>query len=176
MTCRQCGKSFHVPPSRMGQAKFCSSHCYHASTIGKPPHNKGKGTKKMLTDRGYVMVHMPDHPRANAWGYVREHIVVMEGVLGRLIPLGSGVVHHKNGIRDDNRPENLEFIDDHRAHLRMHFPKGQRVAIPAKRVKIVHDLTCTFCHAAFQSTQATRISCSKSCASRLAMRKRWHAT
>lgn len=130
MRCEQCGSSFHVPPSKIARTKFCSSDCYHASTKGKPAHNKGDGPKKMLTDRGYVLIHLPEHPRSNAWGYVREHIVVMEQKLGRLIPLGSGTVHHINGVRHDNRPENLELISDHREHLRKHFPKGQRVAIP----------------------------------------------
>src|SRR6185312_14229810 len=56
---------------------------------------------------GYLMVRLPSHPRASN-GYVFEHILVMEATLGRPLELDESV-HHKNGVRDDNRPSNLEL-------------------------------------------------------------------
>ena len=55
------------------------------------------------------MRRVPGHPRANPRSpYVFEHIIVMEGMLGRYLwPEES--VHHLNGVKDDNRPDNLEL-------------------------------------------------------------------
>jgi len=58
--------------------------------------------------RGYVIVRAPGHPRADHYAYVFEHILVMELLLGRYLD-GDETVHHRNGVRDDNRPENLEL-------------------------------------------------------------------
>lgn len=69
--------------------------------------------------KGYSYRRQPDHPRAYN-GYVLEHIVVMEEMIGRSL-LPKETVHHMNGIKSDNRPENLElWVSSH--------PPGQRVS------------------------------------------------
>jgi hypothetical protein len=48
------------------------------------------------------------HPRGGSSGYVFEHILVAEEILGRYLTPDE-TIHHRNGVRDDNRPENLEL-------------------------------------------------------------------
>lgn len=67
------------------------------------------------------MVWAPGHSEAQKSGYALEHRVVMAELLGRAL-LQDETPHHRNGIRDDNRPENLELWVGAGAQ-----PKGQRV-------------------------------------------------
>lgn len=77
-----------------------------ARTGQKGGNNKGGKIKDRL---GYIQIWKPEHPNAKLAGYVHEHRLVMSEFLGR--PLESyEYVHHRNGIKDDNRLENLELM------------------------------------------------------------------
>jgi hypothetical protein len=58
--------------------------------------------------RGYIMTYNPDHP-LNLNKYVLKHRAVMEKHLGRYLDREE-CVHHVNGIKDDNRIENLMLV------------------------------------------------------------------
>lgn len=66
--------------------------------------------------RGYIYIYSPNHPYATKAHCVMEHRLVVEEELGRYL-LPSEKVHHKNKIKNDNRPENLEVFSCQAAHL-----------------------------------------------------------
>lgn len=108
----------------------------HASTVAKQTNEKYKEKRKIrrnkipkvqkIINQGYVYI------RDNEGIMVAEHRQVMEKMLNRKLIKGESV-HHKNGIRDDNREENLElWIGPIRSGVR---------AI---------ELTCPHCHKTWQ--------------------------
>jgi hypothetical protein len=87
-----------------------------AAQSGNKNPNWGGGTR--ITG-GYREVKRPDHPHASKSGYVKEHRLVMEAYLGRVL-LPTEVVHHINGDTLDNRIENLMLFSDNGTHLSHH--------------------------------------------------------
>lgn len=125
-TCEECGAQFLISVFHRKRQQYCSKSCglraFHRANPGKyAGENSGRWKGGRRTNRkGYVERYAPGHPEKQQTGYVFEHRLVMEQILGR--PLAANEhVHHKNGQRDDNRPENLElWVGGH--------PYGQRAS------------------------------------------------
>lgn len=76
------------------------------------PWLKGKPKpyfKRIRENRGYVQLWKPEHPMADSVGYIYEHRLVMSNFLKRNLERKE-MVHHINGIKNDNRIENLEIV------------------------------------------------------------------
>ena len=78
-------------------------------------HPNWKGGRRLRED-GYVDIYLPEYPRARKEGYVLEHILVWEQTHGKSLPPG-WIIHHLNGIKSDNRPENLVALSNKKHSL-----------------------------------------------------------
>lgn len=124
--CLNCGKEFLVWQSRIdiGKGKFCSISC---AKTGRFNSQWTGGIKKC---NGYIYVKYKNHPNATKKGYIKEHRLVMEKYIGRYLKKGE-IVHHINGIRDDNRIENLKLFNNQSEHYTNHM-KGNKIWIGRK--------------------------------------------
>ena len=74
----------------------------------------------------YIKVKVHSHPYADSQNYVMEHRLVMEECLGRYLGPNE-YVHHENGIKADNRIENLRIVNGRSKHAKLH-PENIRKA------------------------------------------------
>lgn len=111
--CIDCGKERWVQ-FRKGKPK--NVMCTHCANKLKPHYSGARSTRweggRIINEKGYVKLWLsPDdffYPMANKKGYVLEHRLVMAKHLGRCLQPWEEV-HHKNGVKDDNRIEKLKL-------------------------------------------------------------------
>jgi hypothetical protein len=128
MLCQYCGVDFNKPQNK----QFCSLACA----------NKAQNTRGERAEHpeGYILVHVPDHPRALSGGYVLEHILIVEKAMGRFLP-PKAEVHHWNENKTDNRNENLVVCQDRAYHFLLH----ARMRIKAAGGDPNTDKICSHC-------------------------------
>ena len=134
--CVICGREFYVKPSRIKRVKHgitCSEECKaklkSKLMSGEGNHQYGiKGDKnasftgaKRTNQYGYIMLYLPNHPKADRDGRYREHRYIIEKIKeidesffehinGYRVLKDTYLVHHHNEKKTDNRPENLMVV------------------------------------------------------------------
>lgn len=119
--CLSCGKevaTYRSPSARKSfVAKFCGLRCVgmFQRGSGNPAWNGGRYEDQ----NGYINIFLPDHPYSNVKGYIYEHRFIMEQILNRFLKQEE-VVHHKDEIKNNNEPENLQLFKTNQEHLKYH--------------------------------------------------------
>lgn len=106
--CKHCDRLVH----RNGRCATHDARFRKTGVDGGPIRSKAKNGDGWTTPQGYKMITV-------SGDQILEHIHVMSTHLGRPL-VDQENVHHKNGVRDDNRIENLELWSTSQ-------PSGQRV-------------------------------------------------
>lgn len=136
--CQWCSNYFF----KRKTSKFCSKQCVTKNHTNKtfieyrilnkidlsiPKRYKAPNGSGHKDPHGYIYINRVDHPNAQKRGRIYEHTFVMSQYIGRQLTKNESV-HHKNGVRNDNRIENLELW--HKGQ-----PAGQRVEDKIKWAK-----------------------------------------
>lgn len=123
-TCDNVRMLFNTKRIKPYYSKYCRMH--YGESLSK---SRGK-SDRYIDLKGYVRIRLPFSDDIHSRN-VLEHRYVMEQKLGRKLIKGESV-HHLNGIRSDNRPENLELWVTIQ-------PSGQRAT----------DVVCPHCYKAY---------------------------
>ena len=90
-----------------------------------------------ISSHGYELVFVgKNHHLADVRGYVYKHRLVAEEKLGRKL-LPNEIVHHINGIKLDNRPENLDIVKSVAYHRLKHRTRNSNLRKPGEDNPII---------------------------------------
>jgi hypothetical protein len=118
VVCERCGteRDVYRAPSAIAP-RFCSLTCLGAAQRGE--NNPSFTGGRHVLSIGYVVILAPEDPEADPRGYIYEHRFVARSVVGRMLLPGE-VVHHIDGDKANNAPENLMVFPSQSAHLKHH--------------------------------------------------------
>ena len=87
---------------------------YSRGRTGESSHRwNGKARR---VERGYVLIWVGHDHHLSKDGYAAEHRVIAEKMIGRRLKREE-VVHHVNGDKTDNSPQNLELFKNPGFHI-----------------------------------------------------------
>lgn len=99
---------------------LCNKPCYTNRMPEKREKNHNWKGGRTKTEHGYILIRVDiSHHLADIRGYAYEHRLIAEEILGRPLKKNE-IVHHVNGIKDDNRKENLIVLQTVKRHCALH--------------------------------------------------------
>jgi hypothetical protein len=108
LTCAICSEKFSVRNARAKTAKYCGYKCHQIGEGRKGGAVTGERIKLSSAGKAYT--------KTNGR---HTHRVVAEKITGR--PLAKGeVVHHKDGNKLNNDPDNIEILPSQAVHASIH--------------------------------------------------------
>jgi hypothetical protein len=113
--CEQCNKYYIIAPQHFKTSRFCTRHCSSKSQPKQGEKSRRWNGGRRKNNSGYVEIWISKEERQKRnrkRQYILEHRLVMEKKLGRKLQENESI-HHINGVKDDNRPENLELWVKH---------------------------------------------------------------
>lgn len=111
-TCGICNKVFYrrISEIQKGSTHYCSRHCAFIGQKGKPKKIKPiEQSNWRINRKGYLET-------TRQRKRILQHRLIVENHIKRPLIKGE-IIHHLNGIKTDNRLENLALCSDHTHHL-----------------------------------------------------------
>lgn len=140
--CPRCGERHttrwdHIKNKENADSRYlpCMS-CCQIKDVGRPDK------------RGYIVRHYRSFPKEK-WGILKkmcksngqlkEHRAIMAIKIGRPL-LPHEIVHHINGVRDDNRPENLEIFSTTNVYNKHHCCGIREIEVVEENKRLRHKI------------------------------------
>ena len=143
LTCEYCGKKFTRYPSRLkrkGRGRFCSRECkdnacrkgdflvcalcnnrFYRSLSEQDVGEKKNNFCSKNCYFSFRKIHMKDYTYPKI-GSVHIHRIVAEAKLGRKLKKDE-IVHHEDGDKQNNSPDNITVLKNQSEHAKIHFTK-----------------------------------------------------
>ncbi len=135
--CELCGNMFvskRLSGNLSEPARYCPKCRVKGYILARQKNGNCRSAERYTTYDGYIMVRLSDKNEYGTSQYEAEHRLVMSRLLGRPLRKGESV-HHKDGNRSNNIPQNLEL-----------WLKPQMYGIRAS------ELTCPHCGKSYYSS------------------------